>query len=39
MKNKRGILLGIRGCCGGEFSHMKEQLDEMNIPSRLGCCF
>lgn len=38
-KNSRN-LWGFRDCsCWDEFSHMKEQLDEMNIPSRPGCCF
>lgn len=38
-KNSRS-LQGFRGCsCWEEFSHMKEQLDEMNIPSRPGCRF
>lgn len=33
-------LQGFRDCsCWEEFSQMKEQLDEMNIPSRPGCCF
>lgn len=38
-KNSRS-LQGFRDCCfWEEFSHMKEQLDEMNIPSRPGCRF
>lgn len=33
-------LQGFRDCsCWEEFSQMKEQLDEMSIPSRPGGCF
>lgn len=39
-EKKSQTLWGFReSSCWEEFSHMKEQLDEMNIPSRPGCCF